>query len=210
MAKAGKKALLKVVGAGISMTAEPTTALVALTTYQITNAAKQILDPFLAITVKTATDGITYTTTGVAYTVNRLTGTITFPSAQPASTTVQITGTYLPTAIAAEAKGYTYSILAQNLDTSVFGAVNVSRIQGLKDCNGSVTSLYQTDTYFRDSLINDTLAIIEFWSDSATSYDVRVWAKLNKRAIAAAVNGLVEQTVDFEGAGDADKRVVSG
>lgn len=207
-ATAGRKALVKVTGSPVALTNEATTANGGRTVYTITNSAKRILDPTAAVVVQTSPDGVSWSTAS-AYSLNRLQGTVTFGSAQAVGTQIRIqSGSYLPVATAAAAKGFTFSISATNPDTTAFGDTFQQRIQGMKSVSGSLSQWRTSDVTLRDALLNATRVVLEFWIDSATSYDARIWAILNKQQVQAAVEGIVEESVDFESTPDADGNVV--
>jgi len=202
---AGRKAAVKVSGAPVAFTGEATTKLVANTVYQITNAAKQTWDRALPITVKK--DGVSQAAT--LYTLNRLTGTVTFLADIGGAPVVTVDGSYLPLSLAAEAKQFNYDILAQLLEDSQFGDTDVTRVQGLQDVQGTIGRWYSVDTYFGDALVAGVPVVIEFASNSAAGFDRRVWALLDKDGMNAAIAGLIDESVHFNGSPDADGRVLS-
>lgn len=203
MALSGRKALLKVTGAGVSFTDEATTTITANTVYQITNAAKQVWDRTVAIVVKK--DTVVQAST--LYTVNRLTGTITFLADIGGGHTITVSGTYLPVSTAAQAKDYTHEMSAQNLDVSKFGDTYINRIQGLKDVAGTLSD-WKVDNYFHDALLAGNPIVLEFWLDSGTSYDIRVWSLLSKAQIKTLLKGALEEAISFTGTTDVDSRAI--
>jgi hypothetical protein len=204
-AKPGKNARLYVSGAAVSFTDEACTTLVANTTYQITNTAKRIWDRSIAITVKK--DAVSQAST--LYTLNRLTGTVTFNSDIGGGHTITVSGSYLPTSQAAQAKSYDYSITAGLIPVAKFGDVYIPRLTGLYDIKGSLSG-WKIDTYYSAALIAGVPVVLEFWSDSTLAYDVRSWALLNRQQVQAAIDGAISESVSFEGATDVDLRSISG
>lgn len=209
-AVAGKKAQVKVTGAGLALTLTPLTELVSGTTFQVTDPTKRILDRVAQIDVYR--DGGLYSTTAVAGTlinVNRLTGTVTVAPPGGAGHTWLMTSTYLPASLAAEAKQFQYDILAQMLEDNQFGDADVTRVQGLQDVQGTLGRWYSIDTYFTDALLAGNPVVIEFSSDSSVAFNRRAWALLNKDSMSAAINGLIEESVSFVGTPDVDGRILS-
>jgi hypothetical protein len=205
---AGKRALIKVSGAATAFTAEATTMSGVNTVYQITDATKRILDRTATITVK---DGGVPTVE--AYTLDRLRGKVTFGSA--VARVITIDGSYLPMSTAAKCRAFGFTISAANLDDSDFESVQasggfISRRQGLLDVSGTLGRRWTTDTYFSDALTAGVPVVIEFFLDyTSTTPHLCVWALLDKDGAQAAVDGLVEEDVEFQGTTDADGRAVS-
>lgn len=201
----GKGAAVYASGAALSFTGEAFTTVSANTVYQITNTAKRVWDRSTTITVKK--DAVTQAAT--LYTLNRLTGTITFMADIGGGHTITADGNYLPITQVAQGKAYTYHIRASNLNVTKFGDTFVNRIQGCKDVSGSV-NLWGIDTYYRDALIAGNPVVVEFWTDTTSVYDLRVWALLNKEQVQTAITSAVDVAVSFAGATDADAREISG
>lgn len=202
----GKRAQVKVSGSGLSFTAEATTKVTANTVYQITDTAKRVWDRSATITVYK--DAVAQAAT--LYTLNRLTGTVTFLADIGAAPAITVTGTYLPLSVAAEAKSYTYGIQKAALDDTAFGDTYETKLHGLKSASGRVGRWHTTDTYFSDALVAGAPVVIEFWSNSAGTFDVKMWAMLDSDSMSVALRGVNEEDVSFVGAADTDGRVVSG
>ena len=202
--KSGRRAQVKVSGAAVTFTTEATTTVTANTVYQITDATKRVWDPTAAITVYK--DAVSQSPT--LYTINRLTGTITFTADQGASV-ITVSGSYLPLSLAAEAKEYSYDRTAQMLEDNAFGDSDVTRVMGLQDVSGTIGRWWSVDTYFTDALLAGNPVVIEFWSDSTLAFDRRCWALLEKDEMKAAIEGLIEESVTFNGTPDADGRILS-
>jgi hypothetical protein len=206
---AGRKALVKVAGAAVAFVTEACTNSGDSKTYQITNAIKRVWDPTVAISVF-------YNAVLQAantYTINRLTGKITFAVAQGASA-VTVTGSYLPLSNAVRAKAFSWNVAATLVDDNDFDQVTTDvgfqrKQQMLLDVNGSVTAKFGADVYFRDALLNASLVLLEFFPDRTGTHDLVCWAVLNKSELQMALESTHEQTVEFQGDGDADNRSVS-
>lgn len=213
MAIAGRKCQVKVSGGAVPFTTQATTANGTFTQYQINAANMRVWDRSAAVSVTRSPDGVAAATAVPAgeYTVNRLTGTITFGAAQPAAAVIRVSGSYLPLSAAAEAREYTYTLSASNQDVSKMGDTAVSRIQGLKDVTGSLSHWATVDHYFEDQLAADAPVVLEFYSDNAANAvpDLRAWAMVSKAEMKAAVDGLAETSVEWEGATDLEGRMIS-
>lgn len=204
-ALSGKGAAVYASGAALSFTDEATTTLTANTVYQVTNTAKRVWDRSTTITVKK--DAVAQASS--LYTLNRLTGTVTFLADIGGGHTITVSGNYLPMSQVAQGKAYSYQIKASNLNVTKFGDTYMTRIQGMKDVAGSV-NLWGIDTYYRDALIAGNPVVVEFWTDTTSTYDLRVWALLNHEDVKTALTDAVDVTVQFAGSTDVDLREISG
>ena len=202
----GKKALVKVSGSPLTLTSEATSDAGAHLVYQITNAAKRVLDPTATITVKE--DG---SATAAAYTLNRLNGTVTFTIARGPTVVVTVSGSYLPLSTAVSCTEWSLTLTATSGDVSEFGDVWVERIALTKDASGSVKSWRDTvDRTWETALLAGTPIVISLYTLSTGNPDFLLWALLNKQQVQAAIKSAQNQSIDFESADDADNRVVSG
>lgn len=201
----GKKALVKVSGSALTLTGEATTDAGAHTVYQITNAAKRVLDPQLAVTVD-----VNGSPTALAHTVNRLNGTITFTAPNLNTDVVTVTGSYLPQTTALSCTEWTLQLTGMNADVSEFGDIWVERLSLSKDASGSVKSWRDSlDTTWETALIAGNPIVIALYTLSTNPPDFLVWALLNKQQVQAAIKSAQSQSIDWEGAADADNRVIS-
>jgi hypothetical protein len=212
MAIAGRKSLVKLAGTPISMASpEPTTKLTEGIKYQITDPTKRILAPFSPVSVYVDADGGGAGTPTTAdpstYTLNRLAGTVTFNSAQPADATVTIQGEYLAPSTVAESYEYTWTIEADNQDASAFQDSFVRRKQGLLDVSAELSRWYVDEAFF-DLLDQDKTFVVEFYADGNAT-PLRAWMKIASNEVSSSVDGLVEESLEFEGTPDADRRVIS-
>ena len=201
---AGRKALVRVPGTALTLTAEAAANSGDNKTYRITNTAKRILDPQATITVLVAA-----VATGEVYTLNRLRGEVVFATVNAGRGVVTITGSYLPMASAAATKSYAYSLAASQLDVTTFDSANtnvgfIDRIQGTFDVSGSLGLRWSSDFALRDALLNAPVIVIEFYSDRAAVRDLACWALLNKRGLESAIDSSTEITVEFQGTADRD------
>jgi hypothetical protein len=211
---AGRRALVKVTGNPVAFADEATTKLVANTVYQITNAVKRIWDPTVAIVVKK--DAVIQSAT--LYTLNRLTGKITFLADIGGAPVVTVSGSYLPVAVAAGARAYSYEILASVVDDTDFDSANTNsgfptKLQSILDFHGTIGQKWRTEgQYFRDALLLITPnnpVVIQLFADRNQPAELQAWGLLDKVGVQAVVTGGVDVDVDFQGTPDADGRVVS-
>lgn len=201
MALAGKNALVKATGAAVSFTAEATNTSDNLN-YQITDSTKEVWCAFCTITVL---DGGVPTVE--AFTLNRLTGTVTFGAA--VARVITVTGQFLPLATVAQAFDFTYSIEADNADTTEFTNQYIQRTQTLKDFSASLTRFENIDKVFFDRLTAGDSMVLEFFEDFTGTADLRARVLIASEEGSGAVDGVVEGSLDFEGSGDDDGRVVT-
>lgn len=201
MATAGKRGQVKAVGAALPFTTEATTAAGNIT-YQITDPTKRIWSRTGTITVL---DGGVPTVE--AYTLNRLTGTVTFGSA--VARVITLTGQYLPTVTIGCAFNYSFSISGDNADSTCFASEWVDRTQALLDFSASLSKFFDINTYFWETLDGDLDLVLEFYINYTASPILRAWVKIAGDDISNAVDGLSEESVNFEGTHDDDDRVIS-
>lgn len=254
-AYAGKKALVKVSGNPVAFVGEVTTSSGPDLSYQITDAAKRILDlsaiisvhkffaddlaeigttttnitivahalstgdlivnttrsnaarivtvvdadnfTVAAVTGQTDGDTISFYPTELtsAYTLNRLNGTVTYTTA--VSRTIRISGDYLPMSTAAECKEWSLNVNGDLIDTTKFQQNWMSKIQGLKSAEGSLSQWWSIDTYFVDALLSGNPVVIELYAQDTLEPD-RLFAHINSDEMSAAVDGAVEESVSFE------------
>lgn len=198
----GHATQILVSGTGLSMTAEATTSLGG-DVYQITNAAKRVLDRTATITVK---DG------GVAvdpadYTLDRLFGKIAFASAPGGAVTVD--GTYLPMTAVATATSFGISRKATNPETTPLGASGraVTRQQTMKDVSGSLSRFDEADDLFADALIAGVPVVVQLNLNGSPHR--RAWALIVSDDSDGEADGFLEEGIEWEGTTDADGRVYS-
>lgn len=162
--------------------------------YQITDAAKRIIDPNEAVTVYQA--GVDVTST-VA--INYLFGQITF-GVDPAPDAITIDVNYLPRHEITNAREFSVSFASDIVDTTVFnGDAARKKIQTLIDASGSLTSYEAALTDYGGGKLsewftNGTSKVLEFGLVDET---VRCWATVESLEPSAAVDGVVELSVGW-------------
>lgn len=211
-ATAAFNAQVRFTGAAVSFTAEATTSL-GSSRWQITNTAKRIVDPSVAVTVKD---------TGVAvaanlWTFDYLFGIVTFVGYTPTGA-VTVDGSYLPnTATPTECKAVEINAKADLTDVSVFEAGYHQKLITLLDLDGSLDRLVLP----LDDLDGVTAGTqsIKSWQDAGTPkvLDVlfapgqrfRAWVRFGAHKVMAKVDGVVETNISFTGSPQAAGAVFS-
>lgn len=189
---------IKIPGTSTAMVDQPC-SLVSGTTYRITDAAKRVLDPDAAVTVK---DG------GVAvaaadYTVDPLFGTVTLDSAPGGAVT--ISASYLPLLTVGTARGFGIQASRTVLDDTTFGDLAKAKLLGLAD--GSV-SLDLLEDLLEDHdpgagarTLGDYLAqglpvLVEIHPGAAGPY-FRGWYVAESQEVAGEVDDLVTASLSL-------------
>ena len=203
MAVAGKTCLIKLSGEPVAFTSEATSSADDKV-YTLASTSLAGLPWDRDATVAVRVDG-TPTTEAV---VNRLAGTVEFSTAD--TRTVTVTGQYLPISTVGEAKEFTLSLTATNQEDPAFGDDYVTRVQTLKDVTGSLGAWYAdkalVNVVAATSVTNPVL--LEYFVASTSAYHARTWALFNNDEISASADGLVEESIDWEGTPDADERAI--
>lgn len=199
----GMNVAIKTSGAGLSLTDEACTDL-GDDVFQVTNAAKRVLDPHAAIVVE---DGGT-PVDAADYELDRLFGRITFLT-PPAGAVTIASGTYLPMTTVATATGYKISRKANNQDITPLSASGgfMRRTQVLKDVSGSLMRFDEADALFTDAL-EAAVAIVVEVAHSGAAYE-RAWALLDSVDNDGEADGVIEESIEWSGTTDADGRVIS-
>jgi hypothetical protein len=205
MPLAGKNSLVFLSATGITFATAATTAADGKT-YQVaaTSFQGEPFDPLASVTVQTSSGG-TVSTTG--YTLYRPNGTVVFPTSSTNAYT--ISGTYLPTAVIANAHGFTYQVTADVADVTVLGSAWRSKIQTLLDVSGSVDDFHLSSTYATLVASSSQPVAMTFFQASTVSFDARVYGYLTADSLKSSVDGIVDGSVSFEGSADLNGRTVT-
>jgi hypothetical protein len=118
----------------------------ARVTWQITNAAKRIVDPATAIVIYDDNAGAPWAGT---FTIDYLHGTVTLNAA--AATTIKIQGNYLPRSEITAAYEYDVSLSKNLSDVTAFSGGtddHISRLATLSDLSGSLSCYDNTSTSY--------------------------------------------------------------
>lgn len=209
MPHAGWKGLVKVTGTPTAMVGEATTELVADTVFQITNAAKRILDPDAALSV------LVNGGAAPAHTINHLRGKVTFAAPIGGADVVTVTGNYLPTLEVIECFEANASMSRDLADKTAFkGSASVDsskqKFPLLKDANGSISHMRAllddldagggTVKLF-DLLANGTRKVLELvMGDSG--YSFRAWVLFDQQELSSARDDIVNASLSWQATTD--------
>lgn len=202
MAFPGKKVMIKITSDSIFVEGEDFITSDDMV-YRIQDSDKEIWDAFEDITVYD--NGVAVDET--EYELNRLKGMIIFETAESRVITADLH--YLPTEVVGEAFEFSYSLEAENADSTTFGNDFVSRKQTLKEVNGNLSKFTELDGMFFDLLNNEIVAVIEFYYHEGIHYDTRVRCLLSSKEVSATVEDLVESEIEFESVTDNEGRSVA-
>lgn len=191
-ATAGYLATVSVTGTSTAMVAEVMGA-VAGTTFQISAASRQIVDPATAIVIKDA--GVVW---GGTYTFDYLTGTVTLSGAPGGAVTID--GNFLPARQIAQAYEVDVSLSRTLPDSSLLGSDFTQRTPALGDITGSFAcydsglNVY-TDVDLAQILVDGTTKVVEMdWN--ATNI-LRFFATFESIEASMAVDGVQTATASF-------------
>lgn len=198
--QAGRLVTIKVSGTATNLSEEGLTHI-SDTVWQISTAAKQVIDNAVAPTLEKddgfgGWDQITYSS------VEYLSGKFTFSGAGHANTetirvkTTSPTAKYLPMSTATYAHDFSYARGVDLIDVSKFLDTHKSRIPSLKYASGTISQWDVTDTYFADTLTAGEPVILEF-RDAAASEPLRCWALLESAEMTAALGSAQDEVVTF-------------
>ncbi len=151
---AGYNCEIYITGTSTAMTGEAWTSETA-TVVQITDGAKEVVDPFTTFVVEDG--GVPVATTG--YTIDYLFGRITFAVAPGGAVTVD--GAYLPRLAVADASEFSFTLSREQLDMTTFSLTDAyrKRFMGLLDAEGSMNNLNLLATYGGETfleILNDS------------------------------------------------------
>jgi hypothetical protein len=172
----------------------------ATTTWQITSAAKRILDPSVT---PTWYDNGTPVLAANIVSVNYLTGTVVFTGSKTGPITVDMQ--YYPMVSYTGAKSVDVNFSADDLDTSVFGTQWRSHIQGLKTATGKIDNLELLTSDLNPNpdpvILSDifsagTQVVLELSPDAGTTF-YRFWAILLNADESSAVDALIVTSASF-------------
>lgn len=200
MPHAGKDTTVKLTGTATAMANEACTEL-SPTVFQVTDAARRILDPAATFVVRVNT-----VVEPVAnYTLDHLFGTITFVGSETGNT-IDITGDFLPTHDVAEARTVSASFGRDMEDSTIIGndahamtallqtfSASLERLEfGLDDIDPGGGVLRTADL-----VRNGTPKLLEINLDGTTGY--RAWFKAESEEPGFAQDNLVSSSLSVVG-----------
>jgi len=205
----GRKAVVYVSGTPTTLTTEPTTKIVPTpSVYQITAATKRVLDPNFA-----QTQNWSLGPTGTI-TVNRLLGEF-ISTADETTHTLTITGKYLPMAPLLYCHDFSLSIKPKITDVTPFNQNFQSIMTDMNDVTGTLSNFYDpTESaaltiapYFNTQFIANATIAIELYVNANLS--LLAWAVISGEDLKAALDGVIDQTISWEGDADNEGRILS-
>ncbi len=199
MATAGFNTTLKVGGTSTAFTGEATTNTTG-NIYQITNTAKRVLDPTVAIVVY---DGVTPV---VPTAIDYLFGKVTLPA--PPAGLVTIDGSYIPLLSVVQGKMASVDTTIDALDASVFGSRDRVFVAGLRTATAEIETLdtLATDldsgggTWTWNGKANGTAILVQVDWEGTGANLTRFWSFLTATSVQSAVDQLVAGNLSLQSA----------
>lgn len=188
MALKGYSALVKAQSSAIAITNEPTTSG-DNKSYQITNAAKRILDFDTPLVVK---DG------GVpvmGYSISRINGTVTFPTS--ATRVITITGAYVTLATVAEASEFAFDGITETGDATVFSETNRKYLPTLNSATATITQFYDVDGFFLGVLFDRAIKVVELYADGGGD-PFRFYALVSADSVTSSIDSLTIESITLQ------------
>jgi hypothetical protein len=194
---AGYMATIKQAGTPTTMTGEAATQLTGKY-YQITNAAKRVIDRATALVVY---DGVVDKTAEVEN-VDYLFGIVKFKNSYTIVGTITLDGKYMPLATVGKARAYTLTQSADAIDTTDFNNASTNGgfktfIPGLRTVTLELPGVYDAATDFQQTLIDRDELIIEVNPDGAGKSLCRGFFRMTSTKQSGNVGALEEETVSF-------------
>lgn len=196
----GWTTVIKFTGSSTAMTTEACTAL-STTVHQITDTAKRVLDPDVAVVVWD--DGAPEAPSSI----DHLFGVVTLGSAAAGAVTIN-SASYLPLVSLAVASEVSINFSQDMLDATKLasGRSQAQRQVGLKSCSGSIGAIESLETVVDggtlstlDLLLNGTPYLLEIIpANGAVAY--RAWVIFNDGGLEQPRDDLARATLNFEGA----------
>jgi hypothetical protein len=200
MAHAAYKVTIKKSGDSTAFTAEATTGT-GVGPYQITTAAKRILDRAVTPTFKL--DGVAIEASDIA-SIDYLQGKVTFKTSKTGAVTAD--GSYMPMTVVGGAKGYKLSLTSKLVDDTDFASAQASdtrsRSAGLKGVALELSRFDDLEGELKALLDAGTAVVVEIGQAAGTIIR-RGWFKLLKDDQSGGVEDLETESLSFKLAGDA-------
>lgn len=214
MARAAWATAVKVTGAAVVVTAEAA-ALLTGKRYQVTNAARRIIDPSATVTVKD--NGVTVAAANILA-IEHLFGIVEFVGGYTVTGPVTLDFSYLPTYQVAECNAGSFEMSREQLDSSVFESQWRKKTPGLLDFSGTLKSL-QIQLVDIDTVTGGTQSI-DVWLKAgthrvldvlfATGERLRAWVLFGSHNVTSELDGLVTVDIAFSGSSPAAGAAVAG
>lgn len=203
---ASYNAALRVNGAANAVTNEATTLGGGV--YQVTNTARRVWDPSVAVTVK---DG-GVTVSALLYTFDYLRGIVTFVGYSPTGA-ITVDGSWASMVSVAEGRAFSFAAMQDLADSSVFGTAFKLKTPTLRDVQATMEIL-SSPLVDLDGVTGGTQSLVSFLENatvkifevSLPSFNLRAFVQFDNLEIAAAVGDLVGTTVSMQGSSQRSAR----
>ncbi len=208
-AKAGLNAQILITGVGVTIsTGSPAAYTDSGDHINYTpTSTKRYLDDSVATTVQTSPDGTTWTTISpTLYSIQYVGAKIKFTPALASGTQVRINaGSYLPYSAMADATKAEPSAAAKMVDTTSFTtsgtAVKWSTFLPTTNMTTLKITKWNTDNTFLAAITAATRYVLSLLPDVAGSNRMEAYATTKVDGIKAAMDGLVEEDLEFQVSG---------
>ena len=196
MAIVGYNASVSVTGTPTAMSSEAMTTFSSVAnTYRITSATKNIWDRTAAVTF-TQNSSAAVSSTAIS-SIDYLFGSVTFAGAE--TIPIKVTGTYLPTAVAAGAHAFSLDLGRELLDDTDFTSTGLrSRMGGLQDASFSVTRWDSVDVTYVGNINTGTPVVVEVKPAGTTVNMARGWFIAETDNRSGDVGGLETAETSFQ------------
>jgi hypothetical protein len=209
-ATAAYSSTVKITGTSTAFSNEACTDLGDDTNFQITDTAKRVWDPTVALVVEVDDGGGYAVIPATDYTVDPLFGIVTFNTPLGAGDVVRVDGSYLPLLTVASAKSATIACTRDMLDGTTFDSAGQrEKVPGLAMASGSLAGLWLA-TEDLDSgggtrslfavLTEGTRVVLEI--NPAAVLAFRAFVHFPDLSESASADGLIEGTLAWESTAD--------
>lgn len=191
--------IMQQTGSAVVMTAEATT-LVSGKTYQITNAARRIVDIATALVVL---DSAVAVSAANIESIDYLFGMVTFVSSYTPSGAITMTGAYFATTQLAGSRTFTLTQTADPIDNTTIPSAQASsghrtHQQGLKTVALEIGGVYALSNGFRAALAARSRLIVEVNPDGNSKSIARGYFRYMQQGQSGNVGALEEETITME------------
>ena len=112
------------------------------------------------------------------------------------------------------AKDFSLSIKPKTTETTPFNQNYQALARGVSDVNGTIGTFYDPTEiaslsltpYWTTEMLADAVVAIKFHTPI---YDLLAWAEIDSQELKDAIDGMLEETIGWSGASDADGHVIS-
>ena len=206
MANASYLASISGPGTSTARTAAPGEAMTDLgiggarVTWQVTDSARRVIDPSVAIVIYDDNAGAPW---GGTYTIDYLTSTVTLNAA--AATTIKIQGNFLPTRQITNAYEMDISLARTLADTSLMGVEYTIKTGALCDITGSMSCYDDGNTVYTDVdlnqiLLDGTSKVVKAVRADGTG-QLLFFAMFESAEVSASIDGVQTLSASFSGNG---------